>query len=388
MPEILNSGIYNLQGDITTVKAVGMDTVTNELGLYSITIPIKDAVSGFPKERLLGRMKENTNIFDIKGDLTGITTQNTSIPTFEGSVTITDNSVFEVDKTLAEGYRNVLEGLMLCETIIPTNGGNPVKILGIGGNVITPAGTLQNKDWKWFFDRDNKLIKAYTGSLTTNVFLGAYNRSSQCVALEMQCTSNSEETQTLRYGAILAGNNSMSEGDDKNTSTIDIKFLSDFRTYEQPIEYGIGINSDDLTTVTEVIRADVDYIVAGSGLTAPSDFGTNGDIAVTIDTDNGSAVVAISDGSSAWTPVTGTVLAGATFFSTKINTSSDTIAGAVDGHNLVSAKVGGASGAFTASGTTVTSTATYACGTTYTLPMYAFNFSDGEFRLVETASDL
>ncbi len=385
--EILNTGLYNFQGDIVSVKALGQNLKDNTLALYNIDIPVHEALSGLPKERLLGRMREKTNIFDTKGDLTGITTQNAIINDFTASLTIADNSIFELDNSVVDGYRNVLEALLLGETF--SDGTNQIKILGVGGNVKLASGMLRNKDFKYFFEKDNKLKKAYTGSETANVFLGAYNKDSLAVCLEIYGTSNSENVQVLKYGAVVAGNSSFSEADDKNNVATDVTFASDFRTYSQPMHYGLSVNDIDSPTATTIYRIKTTYIVAGaklelSDLTA---FGKIGETVAVIDTDTGAVECGTTNGTDAWTAFTGGLGAGCLIFSDSFGASAD-LSDQADEFNYVAIKTAGVTGTGVAVGTTVTSQTEYTLATTYTLPIYNFTFSTGNFVKVVTSANL
>jgi len=398
MAEILNSGLYNLEADTPTVKCIGMDTDTNELALYLTVIPIKDALSGFPKDRLLGRMKTQNQIKDIHGDLTGITVSEADVPAYEGSLVVAENSVFETNTKRTAGYRNVLDAMLLQETFYPSPTGKLVKPLGCGGNVMTASGAVQGRDWKWFFYKDNLLLKAYTGSESENIFLGAFNRSSQCSLLELNCVSNTEVESALKW-TVLCGNNALSEASEKNTTDVNIKFLSDFRHANQTLEYGFGENGDDLANSvaeTEIFKANVDYIIVGDTLDEPSDTGIDGEFALVINTgettsaDKGKMSLSKQVAGS-WAPVLGTIGQGAVFFSNKVNTSTSTVADVVNGHTLVACKTAGVSGLAIASGTVVDPNNRYAekaGNTKYTLPMYAFNFGDKQFNLVTGTSDL
>lgn len=385
--EILNTGLYNFQGDVISVKAIGQNLTDDTLGLYNIDIPVHDALSGIPKERLLGRMREKTNVFDTKGDLTGITTQNAMINDFTASLTIADNSVFELDKSVVAGYRNVLEALLLGETF--SNGTDQIKILGVGGNVKLTSGMLRNKDFKYFFDKDNKLIKAYTGSETTNVFLGTYNKDSLAVCMEIYGTSNSESVQVLKYGAIVAGNANYSEADDKNNVAVDVAFASDFRTYGQPMHYGFATDDIDATTATTIYRGKATYVVAGAGLNlaALTAFGTSGETAIVINTTTGAVECGTTNGTDTWTAWTGALGAGCIISSNSFGASAD-LSDQADEYNLIAIKTGGTAGTGTAVGTTVTSNTEYTLGTTYTLPIFNFSFSTGNFVQVTTSANL
>lgn len=381
--ELINNGLYNYQADIVSAKVIGHNLTTNKIGLYSVTIPIHEALSGMPKERLLGRKRDKTNIFDTLGDLASITTQNATINEYTGTLTIADNSVFEVDKTVIAGYRNVLEAMLLGETF--SDGTDDIRVLGVGGNVKVTSGMLRNKDWKYFFDKDNKLLKAFTGTETSNIFLGAYNKDTLSVCLEVEGTSNTEEVQVVKYGAVCAGNNMFSEGEDRNTVAIDVDFISDFRTYNQTMEKGFATNNVDAKTSSTIARFNVDYVMVNATGADPSDFGTSGEIAIIINSTDGTFDIKETNGTDAWTSITGTVVEGAMIFGTK--TGSATVAAAIDEYSYVAVKTGGvASG--TAVATTVTSPTTYTLATTYNLPIYVFQFGTGTFAKVTDGSEL
>lgn len=381
--ELINNGLYNYQADLVSAKVIGQNLTSSKIGIYSVTIPIHEALSGLPKERLLGRKRDKTNIFDTVGDLTSITTQNATINEYTGSLTIADNSLFEVDKTIIKGYRNVLEAMLLGETF--SDGTDLIKVLGVGGNVKLTTGMLRNKDWKLVFENDNKLVKAFTGTETANIFLGAYNKDTLSVCLEIEGTSNTEETQVVRYGAVCCGNAMFSEGEDRNTVAIDIDFISDFRTYNQTLEKGFATDNVDLATATAIAKFNVDYIVTNATGADPADYGANGDTAAIINTATGAVEVKTSNGTDAWADITGTFVDGALIFSTQISTS--TIAAATDEYNYIVIKTGALAGG-TAMGTTVTSPTTYTLGTTYTLPIYVFQFSTGVFAKVTDGTQL
>lgn len=381
--ELINNGLYNYQADIVSTKVIGHNLTTNKIGLYSVTIPIHEALSGLPKERILGRKRDKTNIFDTLGDLSSITTQNATINEYTGTLTIADNSIFEVDKTVIKGYRNVLEAMLLGETF--NDGNDNIRVLGVGGNVKLSTGMLRNKDWKYFFDKDNKLLKAFTGTETANIFLGAYNKDTLSVCLEVEGTSNTEETQVVKYGAVCAGNAMFSEGEDRNTVAIDVDFISDFRTYNQTMEKGFATNNVDAKTSSTIARFNVDYVMVNATGADPSDFGTSGEIAIIINSTDGTFDIKETNGTDAWTSITGTVVEGAMIFGTK--TGSATVAAAIDEYSYVAVKTGGvASG--TAVATTVTSPTTYTLATTYNLPIYVFQFGTGAFAKVTDGSEL
>lgn len=383
--ELINNGIYNFQGDLVSVKGIGHNLTSNKIGLYSITIPVHDALSGMPLDRMLGRDKVQNQIFTSDGELAGITLSNVNLPTAEGTLTIADNALFETDKSIVAGYRNALESLLLGETF--SDGTDLIRVLGVGGNVKLTNGMLRGKDWKYFFEKDNKLIKAYTGSEATNVFLGAYNRTSLCNCLEVKGIANDDTTKVIKYAGVFFSGNNLGEADERNNVTVNAKFNCDFRTYNQTMEEGFATDNVDADTATTIYKIEVNYIIAQSGGAAPTDFGTNGETACIIDTDDGTFTIKKTNGTDAWTAINGGIGQGCLIFSKKLSTGA-TIAAATDAYNYVAVKTAGAAGTGTAVATTVTSPTTYTLGTTYTLPVYVFQMSTGTFAAVTDGSEL
>ncbi len=383
--EILNTGLYNFQGDVVSVKVLGHNLTTDKIGLYTMDIPVHEPLSGFPTDFLLGRGKNQNQIFDTTGELCSITLSEANIPTYEGSLTVSDNSLMEINKTVIKGYRNALDAMLLCESFYDSATGDKIRVLGVGGNVKLASGMLRNKDWKYFFELDNKLIKAYTGSETANIFLGAYNRTSLCSALEVKQISNTDVTKVLKYSAIFCSGEGLSEANESNTVATNIKFCSDFRTYNQTMEEGFAADNVDLKTSTTIARFNVDFIMSNATGASPSDFGTAGQIAAVINTATGAVKVQETNGADTWTDITGTFVDGALIFGTKVGTT--TVAATTNGYTYVAIKTGALAGG-TAVATTVTNQTTYTLGTTYTLPIYKFSFADGKFNVVEDLTDL
>lgn len=380
--EILNNSLINFQSEVVSVKVVGHNLTTDALGLYTLDIPIHSPLSGFPLDRISGRSRTENMVMATDGSLGDITISDVEIPTQEGTLTISDNSLFRTG-TVVAGYRDAIIGMILGESFFDGKG-DKIKVLGVAGNVKNNRWRYNN-DWKYFFDLDNKLILPYSETEDINKFMNATSKHSICVAMEVKGTYNDFSARVLKYGAVFFSGSGISEANESNTIDTPVKFRSDFREYTGNMEEGFAIAEVDATDSTAIKRFNVSAILVNATGASPTDFGTSGTLVAVIDSSTGAVSVQESNGTDTWTPVTGTFVAGALIFSTKTGTVK--LADAVDGYTYVAIKTGGVAGG-TAVATTVTNTTTYTLGTTYTLPIYKFSFSTKAFERVESDDDL
>lgn len=385
--EFLNAGIFNKQGNVVSVKTLGMNETDNTIALYNVDIHLIDAIDNMPKELLTGRKKTKVNKMDTIGEYAGTVTTDVELPEFTATLNLLQNSIYEINLGDPSQYTNALEGILLGEKFAVENGGDKVLPLGVGGNVRTTRMML-DKDWKYFFLDDAKLIKAYSGTKFDNTFLGATNRTSLSTVLEAKKISNTGYTKVVRYAGVCASNPADSETDDGDMTSVDLEYLADRRTYVSTMQEGISATDSDSFTDTAITRLRVDYILVGSGmdLSGITDFGTNGESCLVIDSDTGIYEIGTTNGADTWTAITGTTVAGCVIFSEKLG-SGNTVAGATAEYTYVATKTGAVGGG-TAIGTTVASTSTFAVGTTYTIPVYTFSYTERKFVQVMDADDL
>lgn len=380
--EILNNSLINFQSEVVSVKVVGHNLTTDALGLYTLDIPIHSPLTGFPLDRISGRSRAENMVMATDGSLGDITISDVEIPTPEGTLTISDNSLFRTG-TVVAGYRDTIIGMILGESFYDGKG-YKIKVLGVAGNVKNNKWRY-NKDWKYFFELDNKLILPYSETEDINKFMNATSKHSLCVAMEIKGTYNDFSTRVLKYGAVFFSGSGISEANESNTVDTPIKFKSDFREYTGNMEEGFAATEVDAKDATAIKRFNVSAILVNATGASPTDFGTAGTLVAVINSSTGAVSVQESNGTDAWTPVTGTFVAGALIFSTKTGTVD--LATATDGYTYVAIKTGAVAGG-TAVATTVTNTTTYTLGTTYTLPIYKFSFSTKAFERVESDDDL
>jgi hypothetical protein len=377
--------VTNDKGREIRITAIGMDlNDSKKVKIFSTIIPLRDALPAMPKELMAGRKRDKTNVFSATGGLAAITQGNVTLSEKMATITVGDDLVFDLGASLGAPTRSVLKSMLTGEVFKSSaSATSPIVTLGVAGNVVDTTGTCPSmvlgQDWKYLLKEDLRLIIPYgRGATKTNSFMDTASSTQIGIMVEYKTTYGSGKVSVSRYAGACGGDLQDISGDDMNKFSVNLDFYSDAREYS---DYFINGGYDfDLDSATEIKNIMVSAIVTNSTPTAPSDFGTSGDLIALVDSDNGATVIKKSTG-SAWVDITGFLVAGSKIFSKK--KTATTIAAATTEWAYLSIKTGG--GAVPATGTAIATTVTtesgtgYTLGATYVMPIMDYNFDTEAF---------
>lgn len=365
------------------ITAIGMDlNDTKKVKIFSTIIPLRDALPSMPKELMSGRKRDKTNVFSATGGLASITQGNVTLSEKTATITVGDDLVFDLGVSLGAPTRSILKSMLTGEVFKSSASATlPVVTLGVAGNVVDATSTCPSmvlgQDWKYLLKEDLRLIIPYgRGATKTNSFMDTASSTQIGIMVEYKTTYGSGKVSVSRYAGACGGNLMDISGDDMNKFSVDLDFYSDAREYGSYFIDG-GYDFDAITD-TEIKNLEVTAIVTNAAATAPSDFGAVGNTVAIIDSDNGNVTVKVSDGSTTWTNITGTLVAGTKIFSKK--KTATTLSAATTEWAYVALKTGGvATGVAVATTVTVESGTGYTLATTYNFPIMDYNFDTEAF---------
>ena len=305
----------------------------------SMELVTKDVLTGFDMGDYLSPTFAKVNVYHTSGTYDDMVSTDQEVKANELSFTLKEDFNTLADDYVAGEERNYLTALMLGNSII-INGDTYVCVgtNGIMKRNTKTAARDQEKDWQYLVYKEGNFVRIpNTYDHTTGGKKLQKNTYKQVIDLEQatfiyeHAVSKGSKTEVMFIPLVYTTNATKDEAD-INTMSFPAMKVCDVHNKKDFLFD--GVTTEFAITDTDITELEVDYIVQASGAVPPTDFGTSGEVALVIDSDDGSMEVYTTNGTDTWTQdTTGRFLQGARILSKQL--TADTIANAVAGSYIV-----------------------------------------------------
>lgn len=371
----------NYQLGKSGVFCLGENKTTGKTGIYYVPAQFDEGLSVL-MGTLLSNAREKQMVFNQNGSRGCYIFQNEVMNEKTISLSFIDDAIYWKDTVVARVDRNLLSAIMLGESF--KDGTDVIKVIGTNGTrMVEPVET--NAEPRWLFEYAGKNAKPQsddgTGKpiLQTNVDNNAYKRFGVTVGIEAIYEFDNATKLGMRLLFCAPKTGTFTDGQ-PNKKVIEFDVFCDTLYVDKGFDEGVS-NPDVVATTgtTPIYAINANYVIAVSGGGKPTfTKGAVGDVAVVIDTDDGSVEIYKKDATD-WgnTSVTSVLGAGAMIYGAKSGTS---LATEPTGKSVyVGIKTAGATGVAVASKTkTTTGTGTE----DYMLAIKKFDVGNAEWDLI------
>jgi len=309
------------------VTFIGENLATGEAKIFSIRMSVPDQGLSYGLNTLKGRVKETQYNTDCVGEGTGLTSGDTTYT--EGSLDMT----FADDFNLLQSIDPTVSRSMIIAVFqggVFEYGGENYAVLGTNGtrNI---AGFTNDNDFKYLFSDEGKVITPDSveldGTMSTeaNNFITAYNKNNP-VSCEFLYSFNQNSVKGDRFVYVLASECTFQEGTgaDYNRYSMTASRYCDPKSMDKYMIQGV-VNPQvlDISGTDSVYRVDAEYVIEVSGGGTPTVVGVAGEVAIVVDSDNGS--VEVYKYGTTWidVPVTSTLGQGCLIYTQQFDTALD-----------------------------------------------------------------
>lgn len=297
---------------------------TGNIVALSMELVTKDVLTGFDTGDYLSPTFAKVNVYHTSGTYDDMVSTDQEVKANELSFTLREDFNTLADDYVAGEERNYLTALMLGNSII-INGDTYVCVgtNGIMKRNTKTAARDQEKDWQYLVYREGNFVRIpNTYDHTTGGKKLKKNTYKQVIDLEQptfiyeHAVSKGAKTEVMFIPLVYTTSNTKDEADINTISfpsmkVCDVHNKKDFLFDTVTTEFAI--------TDTGITELEVDYIVQNATGAKPTDFGTDKEVALVINSANGSMAVYTTNGTDAWTQdTTGRFLQGARILSKKL----------------------------------------------------------------------
>lgn len=333
------------------VTVFGEDKTTGIVSLYTIALTPDEGMS-FMLGTVLTNARDKQMTYQQGGDRAAYIFQNAVTNEKTVSLTFMDDAVYWKDTVVARVDRNLITAMLMGDSF--KDGASTIKVIGTNGTrMVSPVET--NAEPYNIFGRLGMSAKPQSDDGTGKPILvpnkdnNSFKIFGITVMIEALTTYDSQTKKGERL--IFSAPKSATKVDGQpNKITVEFDVFSDTMGIDKLFKDGVTTPDVVATTGTDAIYAiPADYVISSAANTAPTFAGVAGEVAVSIDTDDG--IIGIYKYGTDWStvPVTSVLGAGA-FIYGKVS-GTDLATKPTTGKCYVGVKTAGATGVAVASKT-------------------------------------
>jgi hypothetical protein len=331
------------------VTVFGEDKTTGIVSLYTIALTPDEGMS-FMLGTVLTNARDKQMTYQQGGDRAAYIFQNAVTNEKTISLTFMDDAVYWKDTVVARVDRNLITAMLMGDSF--KDGANTIKVMGTNGTrMVSPVET--NAEPYNIFGRLGMSAKPQSDDGTGKPILvpnkdnNSFKIFGITVMIEALTTYDSQTKKGERL--IFSAPKSATKVDGQpNKITVEFDVFSDTMGIDKLFKDGVTSADVVATTGTDTIYAiSADYVISSTANTAPTFAGVAGEVAVSIDTDDGT--IGIYKYGTDWTTVPVTSVLGAGAFIYGEVSGTDLATKPTTGKCYVGVKTAGATGVAVAS---------------------------------------